>query len=170
MKITNIFLVRSNPDPPNFKKIAVRTSPDPAKFGFSPDPVRSSPDPCSSLTPSLPYFPMFSVDQRWSLSGRDDHYPVCRLDIRQDSEFATGYGYPKSALKRKPDMDPDIRNAFIDISRIQTFGKSCTLHNHSFIIFIQKHLFSHLCHESESIVYSLYHSAGVANLSLIRID
>jgi len=21
---------------------------------------------------------------------RDDHYPVCRLDIRQDSEFAAG--------------------------------------------------------------------------------
>jgi len=21
---------------------------------------------------------------------RDDHYPVCRLDIRQDSKFATG--------------------------------------------------------------------------------
>jgi len=24
------------------------------------------------------------------LTWRDDHYPVCRLDIRQDSEFATG--------------------------------------------------------------------------------
>jgi len=53
---------------------------------------------------------------------RDDHYPVCRLDIRQNSEFATGYGYPKTAFKREPDTDPDIRNAFI--SRIQTFGKS----------------------------------------------
>ena len=82
---------------------------------------------------------------------RDDHYPVCRLDIWQDSEFATGYGYLKSALKREPDTDPDIRNAFIDISRIQTFGKSCTLHNHSFIIFIQKHLFSLLCHDSEPV-------------------
>jgi len=61
---------------------------------------------------------------------RDDHYPVCRLDIWRDSEFATGYGYPKTAFKREPDTDPDIRNAFIDISRIQTFGKSCTLHNH----------------------------------------
>jgi len=67
--------------------------------------------------------------------GRDDHYPVCRLDIRQDSEFATGDGYPKTAFKLKPDTDPDIRNAFVDISRMQTFGKSCTLHNHSFIIF-----------------------------------
>jgi len=25
-----------------------------------------------------------------NLAARDDHYPVCRLDIRQDSEFATG--------------------------------------------------------------------------------
>ena len=50
------------------------------------------------------------------LCTRDDQYPVCRLDIQQDSEFATGYGYPKSALKREPDTDPDIRNAFIRIS------------------------------------------------------
>jgi len=33
----------------NLKKIAVRSSPDPAKIGFSPNPVRSSPDPCSFL-------------------------------------------------------------------------------------------------------------------------
>jgi len=58
---------------------------------------------------------------------RDDHYPVCRLDVRLDSKFATGYGYPKTAFKQKPDMDSDIRNAFIDISRVQTFGKSCTI-------------------------------------------
>jgi len=31
------------------KKLAVRSSPDPAKIGFSPDPVRYSRDPCSSL-------------------------------------------------------------------------------------------------------------------------
>ena len=66
---------------------------------------------------------------------RDDHYPVCWLDIRQDSEFTTGYGYPKTAFKREPDTDPVIRNAFIDVSRIQSFGKSCTLHNDSFIVF-----------------------------------
>jgi len=34
---------------------------------------------------------------------RDDHYPVCRLDIRQDSEFAIAYRYPKTAFKREPD-------------------------------------------------------------------
>jgi len=64
---------------------------------------------------------------------RDDHYPVCQLDIRKDNEFATGYGYPKTAFKWEP--DPDIRNTFIDISRIHTFGKTCTLHNHSYIVF-----------------------------------
>jgi len=77
------------------------------------------------------------------MRARDDHYPACRLDIRQDSEFATGYGYPKTAFKREPDTDPDIRNAFIGISRIQTFGKICTLHNHSF--FILRSIFSAFC-------------------------
>ena len=55
---------------------------------------------------------------------RDDDYPVSRMDVRQDSEFATGYGYPKTAIKGEPDTNPNIRNAFIDISRIQTFRKS----------------------------------------------
>jgi len=45
-------------------------------------------------------------------AATDDHYPTCRLDIRQDSEFATGPGYPKTAFKREPDTDKDIRNAF----------------------------------------------------------
>jgi len=65
------------------------------------------------------------------LPSRDDHYPVYRLNIRQDSEFATGYGYPKTNFKRERDTDPDIRNGFVDVSRIQTFRNSCTLHNHS---------------------------------------
>jgi len=30
--------------------MSVRSSPDPAKIGFSPDDVRSSPDSCSSLS------------------------------------------------------------------------------------------------------------------------
>ena len=50
-----------------------------------------------------------------------------RLDIWQDSEFATGYGYPKTAFKREPDRDRDFRNGFISVSTIQTFGKSCTI-------------------------------------------
>jgi len=75
--------------------------------------------------------------------SRYDHYSICRLDIRRDNEFATGYGYPKTAFKWEPDTDPDIRNAFIDISRIETFGKSCTLHNYSFIIF--RSIFSAFC-------------------------
>ena len=44
-----IFSVRSGPDLPILKKIAVRCRPDPAKIGFSPDQVRTRPDPCSSL-------------------------------------------------------------------------------------------------------------------------
>jgi len=74
---------------------------------------------------------------------RDDHSPVCQLGIGQDSEFATGYGYPNTVFKGEPDTDPDIRNAFIDILRIHAFGKSWTLHNHSFIIF--RSTFSAFC-------------------------
>ena len=44
-----IISVRSSPDPPIMKEIAVRSSPHPAKIDFSPDPVLSSPNPCSSL-------------------------------------------------------------------------------------------------------------------------
>jgi len=71
------------------------------------------------------------------------------LDIRQDSESATGYGYPKSAFKWEPDTDPDIRNAFIDISRIQTWKKLRIAQ--SFVYYFQMHLFSLLCHDSESV-------------------
>ena len=48
-----MFSVLSSPDPPILKKIAVRSSPDPTKIGFSLDPVRSSPDPCSSLAATI---------------------------------------------------------------------------------------------------------------------
>jgi len=78
-----------------------------------------------------------------SVVSKDDHYPVFWLDIQQDSEFATGYGYPKTAFKWEPDTDPDIRYAFINVSRIQTFGKSCTLHDEPFIIF--RSIFSAFC-------------------------
>ena len=43
------------------KKLVVRSSADPAKIGFSPDPHRSSPDSCSSLLLVL------ARDQRWAL-------------------------------------------------------------------------------------------------------
>jgi len=56
----------------------------------------------------------------------------------QDSEFATGYGYPKTTFKREPDTDPDIRNGFSNASMIQTFGKSCTfIHSLSSEAFFQ---------------------------------
>jgi len=38
----------------------------------------------------------------------------------QDSEFKTGYGYPKTAFKRGPDADLDIQKDFTHISRVQT--------------------------------------------------
>jgi len=67
---------------------------------------------------------------------RDDHYPVCRLDIRLDSEFATGYGYPKTAFKREQDTDKDIRKAIFDIVRFRLLEKvaHCTI-IHFFSIF-----------------------------------
>jgi len=91
----------------------------------------------------------------------EDHYSIFRLVIRQDSEFATGYRYPKTAFKRQ--KDPEIQNAFIDISRIQTFGKSCTLHNHSFIIF--RSIFSAFCAMTQSLyaVLYLYRKAALSN-------
>jgi len=39
------------------------------------------------------------------LCCRDDHYLVFQLDIQQDSEFAAGYGYPKTVFKWERDKD-----------------------------------------------------------------
>ena len=65
----------------------------------------SKPDFCEKINSgSTPIFEIHK-DSAWNPllhPGRDDHYPVCRLDIRQDSEFATGYGYPKTTFKREP--------------------------------------------------------------------
>ena len=80
---------------------------------------------------------------------REDHYPVCRLDIRQDSEFApdkdiqkllsnaTGYGsgYPKRFYQYFEDSDFCKK---VDIAQ-------------SFIYYLQRHLFSLLHHGSESV-------------------
>jgi len=84
------------------------------------------------------------------VNARDDHYPVYRLDIRQDSQLATGYGYPTATFKREPDTEPGIRNAFVDTSRIQTFGNSCTLRNHSFIL-VSSEPSCLLCHDSKPV-------------------
>jgi len=73
-----------------------------------------------------------------SLSGLPVGYPA-----RYSSEFATGYGYPKTAFKREPNSDKDTRTAFLDISRVQSLGKCCTLHNLSFSIFGS--IFSDFC-------------------------
>jgi len=99
----------------------------------------------------------------WLVHIKDDHYTVFRFDIRQDRKFATGYEYPKTAFKPEPDTDPDIQNAFISISRIQTFGKSCTLHNHSFIILTNIQLSVH-CHWWLYISLSEYNPRGPSGL------
>jgi len=88
----------------------------------------SDADPCpESKICEKPDHDFFSI---LAVAGRDDHYLVCPLDIRQDSEFATGYGHSKTAFKREPDTDKDIQNNFLDISRIQTLEKNvahCTI-------------------------------------------
>jgi len=33
------------------------------------------------------------------------------MDIRPDSKFSTGYGYPKSVFMREPGLNKDIRSA-----------------------------------------------------------
>jgi len=38
------------------------------------------------------------------------HYPICLLDIQQDSCFSTGCGYPKTTFKQEPETDKDIRS------------------------------------------------------------
>jgi len=55
----------------------------------------------------------------------------------------------KNCFQTGPDTDKDIRNTFLDISRIQTLGKSCTLHNHLFSIFAS--IFSAFCAVTPSL-------------------
>ena len=130
IKTTKIFSVRSSPDAAIFKVIAVRSSPDAAKIRFIPDPVRSSPDPCSSL-------------KQW--------YVRKFAEVRNFvwHRFAGWVSGKTTAFKQEPDTDPDIPNALIDISRMQTSGKSSTLHNHSFIIF--RSIFSASCAMTPSL-------------------
>jgi len=80
---------------------------------------------------------------------RDDHYPVCRLDIRQDSEFAAGYGYPKTAFKWEPDRDADIRtilSIFLGFRLLEKLGIA-----QSFIYYLQKYLLSLPCHDFQFV-------------------
>ena len=86
IKTTKIFSVRSGPDPPIFKKIAFRSSPDPATIGFSPDPAPSGPDPCSSLlrsrgVRSLKFFTLTPLLLRLNI-----------LRLHSDSETFSSFG------------------------------------------------------------------------------
>jgi len=76
------------------------------------------------------------------------HYPVCRLNIRQDSEFATRYGYPKTAFKREPDMDP-VSESLLSIFRGFRLLKKVADRTIIHLLFSQA--FSLLYHDSKSV-------------------
>ena len=85
----------------------------------------------SGSGPTSDHYPVtsdhFLITHFWSLST-SDHYPItemftirfaCWISGRMVSlHFATRYGYPQTHFKREPGTDKDIRNAFLDISRI----------------------------------------------------
>ena len=62
IKTTNFFSVRSTPEPPIFKKIAVQSSLDPAKIGITPDPCLSL---VCSLNQALHSSLLFYVSLNW---------------------------------------------------------------------------------------------------------
>jgi len=84
-----------------------------------------------------------TAPQRWSLSGLTvGGYP-------QDSEFETGYGYPKTAFKREP-VGSGYPKRFYRCFEDSQFWKK--LHfAQSFIYYLQKHHFSLLCHDSQFV-------------------
>ena len=60
-------------------------------------------------------------------------FQLWRLDNRKDSEFATRYGYPKTAFKRESGTGYGYPKRFYRyFEDSDFFGKSCTLHNHSY--------------------------------------
>ena len=82
------------------------------------------------------------VLQRWSLSGY-------RVDIRQDSEFATGNGYPKLLSNENRILN---RISEMILSIFRGFRLLVKLHiAQSFIYYLQKHLFGLLCHDSQFV-------------------
>jgi len=85
----------------------------------------------------------FKID----VDARDDHYPVCRLAIRQDSEFATGYGYPKNCSQTETGYGSEYPKRFYRYFENSGFWKM--LHNHSLIIF--RSIFSAFCAMTPSL-------------------
>jgi len=80
----------------------------------------------------------------------DDHYLVFRLDIGQDSEFATGYGYLKRVFKRERDTRSGYPKRFYRYLEDSDFWKKLYIAQ-SLIYYLQKHIFSLLCHDFESV-------------------
>jgi len=60
--------------------------------------------------------------------SKEDHYPVCRLDIRQDRGFATGYGYAKHCFQTGTGVK---RNSWL-----AKFLTSRHVHMHKIIFYI----------------------------------
>ena len=87
-----------------------------------------------------------------ALLTRDDHYPVCRLDIWQDSQFATGYGYP-NCFQTWYGYGSGYPKSFYPYFEDSDFWKICSLHNHSFIIF--RSVFSAFCAMTPESVYGV---------------
>jgi len=104
-----------------------------------------------SLLTSLFYLYFHAVVSEYLTCIRDNHYPVCRLDIRQGGQgvcnririsknwfqTGTGYGsiYPKRFYRHIEDSDVWKK---LHIAQ-------------SLIYYLQKHLFRLLCHDSESV-------------------
>ena len=86
----------------NLKKIAVRSSLDPAKIGFSPNLVRYSPDPCSSLV----WRRTSCLQQCWTWSG-------FRIAIQPDSANQNRIRIGLDIEKKPTGSEMDIQSALI---------------------------------------------------------
>jgi len=74
--------------------------------------------------------------------------PACQLDIQQVSEFATGYGYPKNCFQT--DSVYGYPKRFYRFFEDSDFWKKLNMAQ-SFIHYLQKHFFSLLCHDPQSV-------------------
>jgi len=89
---------------------------------------------------------------------RNNHYPGFRLDIRQDNEFATGYGYPKTAFKWEPDANPGIRNVLSPNLKALVFL-------YAFEESVDCHLLSSFCDDSNLHISLFKHVLSMMGVS-----
>jgi len=80
-------------------------------------------------------------------------YPACRVDIRQDSEFATG-SHIQKLLSNGNWKRIRISETLLSIFRgFRLLWKKLPIAQ-SFINYLQKHLFKLLCHYTESVMFT----------------